>query len=410
MRYPTGWTSDAYSQNKLVGPILDNNRISFMDRLYNLFTNYNNFTEFGSEAWMGQGVSNVDSLESIHDAIHSITGSSGHMTYLDYSAFDPIFWLHHAMIDRSFAIWQALNPDSYVEPMKAIEGTYTIEVGETEDENSALEPFHSVANGDFWTPSSIRSVATFGYTYSDLGNGSIAAVKAAVNALYSNSAGSGGLSKRATTLHSPTEREVPGAADPHVDAAEEVVDGKYREYLANIESQKFALNGSYAIYIFMGDFDDDPSQWSTSPALVGTHAVFAALSGADAASDPQKVRRQMDDTILVTGVMPLTSMLLTMVQSGLLSCMDVDTVTGYLQNSLRWRIGMVGHTLYTKCAISANLTQFDGSEVPVEDLSQLTITVLTAQVEPAATNEDFPAWGDYTVLTNVTQGQPGGCT
>ncbi|KAK1079772.1 hypothetical protein LTR48_008002 [Friedmanniomyces endolithicus] len=92
MRYPTNWTTAAVVQDNLIRPILDNNRVSFQDRLYNLLTSYDNFTEFGNEAWMGPGASNKDSLESLHDAIHSITGGSGHMTYLDYSAFDPLFW------------------------------------------------------------------------------------------------------------------------------------------------------------------------------------------------------------------------------------------------------------------------------------------------------------------------------
>ena len=143
MRYPTSWDEDATSQNNLLGPVLDNNRVSFQDRLYNLFTNYDNFTEFGNEAWMSPAVSNADSLESIHDAIHSIVGSNGHMTYLDYSAFDPSFWLHHAMIDRCFALWQALYPNSYVEPMKAIEQTFAIQVGQTIDANSGVSvPSH----------------------------------------------------------------------------------------------------------------------------------------------------------------------------------------------------------------------------------------------------------------------------
>lgn len=135
-RFPTSWDVNATSQNALLGPVFDNNRVSFQDRLYNLFTNYDNFTEFGNEAWMTPTVQNADSLESIHDAIHSIIGSNGHMTYLDYSAFDPSFFLHHAMIDRCFALWQALYPDSYVEPMAAIEQTFTIRVGDIEDENS----------------------------------------------------------------------------------------------------------------------------------------------------------------------------------------------------------------------------------------------------------------------------------
>ena len=136
MRFPTSWSEDATPQDNLLRPILDNNRVSFQDRLYNLFTNYNNFTQFSNEAWYGPNVANADSLESIHDAIHSITGSNGHMTYLDYSAYDPLFWLHHVQLDRIFAMWQAIYNNSYVEPMEAIEQTFTIAVGQHLDENS----------------------------------------------------------------------------------------------------------------------------------------------------------------------------------------------------------------------------------------------------------------------------------
>lgn len=137
MRDPTSWALNATSQNSNVASSLNNNRVSFQDRLYNLFVNYNNFTEFGNEAWMSSaGMRNADSLESLHDVIHSLVGSNGHMTYLDYSAFDPTFFLHHAMIDRIFAMWQDIYPKSYVEPMKAIEQTYTIHVNDTENIDS----------------------------------------------------------------------------------------------------------------------------------------------------------------------------------------------------------------------------------------------------------------------------------
>lgn len=122
---------------------------------------------------------------------------------------------------------------------------------------------------------------------------------------------------------------------------DEVVGGKYRQYLANILSQKFALNGSYAIYLFIGDFDDSASSWATSPNLVGTHAVFAALSGVDAKSNPQAKVRRSDSAIQVTGSMPLTSMLLTKAQSGDLDDMSPSTVEDYLKDNLHWRIGMV---------------------------------------------------------------------
>ena len=57
---------------------------------------YNDYTTFSNEAWIADdNPAGYDSLESIHDQIHGLTGSGGHMTYIHYSAFDPLFWLHH---------------------------------------------------------------------------------------------------------------------------------------------------------------------------------------------------------------------------------------------------------------------------------------------------------------------------
>lgn len=337
MRYPTAWSSDAVSQNSLIGPILDNNRVSFADRLYNLFTNYNNFTEFGNEAWLSPAVSNADSLESVHDVIHSITGSNGHMTFLDYSAFDPIFFLHHTMIDRIFAMWQVIYNDSYVEPMAAIEQTFAIPIGQVMDVNSPLEPFHNDSSGSFWTPAGVRSIRALGYTYADIGKGSSAVVKQAVNRLYGNTAGSGSLPRRHASPAKQAQRHELPPATSQVNAREAVTyTGAHREFIANILSPKSALNGSYAIYLFLGDFGDDPSTWATDPNLVGTHAVFAALK-------PWQLGRinVQASNLKVTGALPLTSMLLAKVEAAQLASMEVSEVTQYLQENLAWRVGMV---------------------------------------------------------------------
>ena len=209
---------------------------------------------------------------------------------------------------------------------------------------TALEPFFSDIQRDYWTSASVRSTQSFGYTYPELiGNANISAVKAAINQLYSSSAGSSGLSKRAANGHRTHERDVPNAlSNSHFNAVTgEMDDGKYWQYLANIVSEKFALNGSYAIYLFLGDFDDTPSAWSTDPNLIGTHAVFAALTGVDAASNPQTKFRRSSSAVQVTGTMPLTSMLVAKVQTGELASMDPDTVAPYLQANMQYRVGTV---------------------------------------------------------------------
>ena len=43
-------------------------------------------------------------LDSIHGSVHVWIG--GHMYEPAFSAYDPIFWAHHAMIDRLWSMWQ----------------------------------------------------------------------------------------------------------------------------------------------------------------------------------------------------------------------------------------------------------------------------------------------------------------
>jgi tyrosinase len=116
--------------------MLDNARPNIMSRVFSLLANYDNFTQFETYAWQSSSGQSVDSLESVHDLIHGMTGGDGHMTYLDYSAFDPLFMLHHAMVDRLFAIYQALHPDTYVTSMQAVEQTYTTRQYQRLDGNS----------------------------------------------------------------------------------------------------------------------------------------------------------------------------------------------------------------------------------------------------------------------------------
>jgi tyrosinase len=44
-------------------------------------------------------------LEGIHNSVHLWVG--GAMTLISVAAYDPIFWAHHAMIDRLWYLWQS---------------------------------------------------------------------------------------------------------------------------------------------------------------------------------------------------------------------------------------------------------------------------------------------------------------
>lgn len=46
-------------------------------------------------------------LENLHGQVHLWTGGrGGHMRYVPWSSFDPVFWAHHCMVDRLWRLWQ----------------------------------------------------------------------------------------------------------------------------------------------------------------------------------------------------------------------------------------------------------------------------------------------------------------
>lgn len=68
-------------------------------------------------------------------------------------------------IDRLLAIWQAINPGSYVVEIKSREGTYTWPVNFPENEETPLTPFHRTAEGQFWKSVDVVKTETFQYAY-----------------------------------------------------------------------------------------------------------------------------------------------------------------------------------------------------------------------------------------------------
>ena len=49
-----------------------------------------------------------DALEQMHNDVHVWVG--GHMSDIPFAAYDPIFWSHHAMVDRIWRLWQLNHP------------------------------------------------------------------------------------------------------------------------------------------------------------------------------------------------------------------------------------------------------------------------------------------------------------
>lgn len=150
-------------------------------RTYQLFTeldgDYEHFASIGY--W---DVHHRISLENVHNSVHLAVGTEmtieegaewarsrlcGHMGS-DFASFDPLFFLHHANIDRIFALWQAVFPDSYVTPRISDLGTYLRPANLTDNIDTPLQPFFGEDGKTPYTAATARNISTFGYTYLEL--------------------------------------------------------------------------------------------------------------------------------------------------------------------------------------------------------------------------------------------------
>jgi tyrosinase len=190
VRYPTSSAPNAQSQNTLVNAQLKANQQSLHDLTYQLLASQPNYAPFSNTAYEDKNGNTYNSLENMHNIVHSLVGNGGHMSYIPYAAFDPIFWLHHANVDRLLAIWQAIYPHSFTSSEVDQYGTYTNKPGVAENINTPLTPFHSDTKGTFYTSVTARSTRSFGYTYPEVVDWGVTAaqltanVRKAINKLY----------------------------------------------------------------------------------------------------------------------------------------------------------------------------------------------------------------------------------
>ena len=131
-----------------------------------ILLSYHDFDAFSDNSWaQGNPAGTYGSLEDIHNEIHDKTGGGGHMSALEVSSFDPLFWLHHCNVDRLWAVWQDLNPDKFITPKPAPYTTFTTRGGTSETQDSPLSPFWDRSGARFWTSAQVKSSTTFGYAY-----------------------------------------------------------------------------------------------------------------------------------------------------------------------------------------------------------------------------------------------------
>jgi len=77
--------------------------------------------EVGCGCWpttTNKSLYEVTALETPHNTVHDIIGGEGgNMSDISISAFDPLFWLHHANMDRHYYNWMYRNTESFSRPL-----------------------------------------------------------------------------------------------------------------------------------------------------------------------------------------------------------------------------------------------------------------------------------------------------
>jgi tyrosinase len=86
-------------------------------------------------------------INGVHGSVHVRTG--GDMGSVPTASYDPIFFLHHANVDRLWAQWQAAHPGA----LPADEATF------------ALAPFNRPFSTQWQTGADVESTDTLGYRY-----------------------------------------------------------------------------------------------------------------------------------------------------------------------------------------------------------------------------------------------------
>lgn len=305
------------------------------DRLYKLLTNYTDYNMVSNDAWIpgNVDVDRQDSFESLHNEFHGqVGGPGGFMPILDISSYDPIFWLHHTMMDRVFALWQALHQDSWFEPQEQMNANYWIENGTTSSASTGLKPFKKNDAGDLWTSDDVRNWTVFGYTYPELQQGwSTDSVRSAVDHLYSQQEDPTITAQAPQTpqRRSRIDRRLLGGV-----AKSSVVQGY--KYFLNVRASKNALRQPYTVYAFLGE-PGPKSTLVTADNLAGTLGIASRLlTEEQAASMP---------TVLVTSTLPLNRPLKQRIKSGELVVKTADDINNYLKNHLTWKVLAVSPTL-----------------------------------------------------------------
>ncbi|KAI0032575.1 photo-regulated tyrosinase [Vararia minispora EC-137] len=416
LRHPTTDGPDAQTDVEDLTDTLQSAQDDITSSTYRLLTRVHTWPAFSNHS-VDDGGSASNSLEAIHDGIHVDVGGNGQMADPSVAGFDPIFFLHHANVDRMLSLWSALNPGVWTSNGPAEGGTYTIPPDASIGPTTQLTPFWE-SQSAYWLSSQTTATSKLGYTYPEFNGLNMAdpgAVKSAiariVNSLYGGSIfgvrSAPPLAQQAAlTAEAVDEKPFnpfhpgpvipPSTHNPHPPASHNpgsstglppipVNDwgSSLYDWAVRIHVKKYALGGSFSVLIFLGTVPSNPREWRKSPSFVGAHHVFVNSSASQCAN----CREQEAAGMVSEGFVHLDTAIARLSRLG---SFDPPVVEPYLKRELSWRV------------IRANKTVVD-----LNDLPSLEVLVCATKLT-LEDGADLPNHGAPQYFRAITAGRRGG--
>lgn len=241
-----------------------------------------------------------------------------------------------------------------------------------------------------FTANDVRTVKNFGYAYEELPDWQMdpdqlaANVRTVVNSLYNPSSNST-IRPAVETIRERTANLQESFSYVTWETAKALnVNNLDRQWSIKVLVDRFPLDRSFCIDFFMGDAPNRISAWPTAANLIGTYAHFN-LANAKSLYPGGVPQGQ------VQGEISMTHTLAAGVARGVLRDLSPQCVVPLLKQVLIW-----------KARTST------GDEIPIAELSGLSISVSTQAVVPRTALDQFPQYGPLQWLDSVTEDKPGG--
>jgi tyrosinase len=152
--------------------------------------------------------------------------------------------------------------------------------------------------------------------------------------------------------------------------------GSSYQYTCNIETPRYALNGSYSVFLFNGEpKNPDPTSWTFDENLIGPAGILAQPG-------------MTEKNITVSMGVPLTRTLVYAYTQGKIADLTEDSVDAYLAQNLRWRVAGP-----------------QGQSIDPKTIPGFKVEVFASTAAKQKSEDEIPEWSEFVPLKKATKGK-----